>query len=391
MKARRGHVYYNKERKAWYARLTYTDNSGRRRSIKRKADSKTHGEQVVLPKLISTFDSGGHQAIDAEKMSFDDLADFYSKHYVKPAEYLNGRKVDGLRSHVQVSGYVKVFREYFGGRKLKSITYEDLRAFRSQRLNGKTHQSSQRSIATVNRELAYLRRILNIAERNDWIIKNPFKRGDALIHLADERCRDRILTKEEESSLLSACSGCKWHTHIFPGCTRCRPHLRPLVVAGLDTGCRLGELLKLKWRDVNFEDGTITLQALNTKTMRERQVSMTIRLRQELETLYAVCPDPEAFVFGVTRDIRQGFGRACREAGLKGVNYYTLRHTAATRLVALSIPLAEVSKVLGHTTPNTSFRYYLNVNLETTRRAAAALDSFNSALDKIECITEAVN
>ena len=52
------------------------------------------------------------------------------------------------------------------------------------------------------------------------------------------------------------------------------------------------------------------------------------------------------------------------------------RHTAATRLVAAHLPLPEVGRVLGHTQANTTYRY-VNANIETTRRAAAALDAFN--------------
>jgi integrase len=67
------------------------------------------------------------------------------------------------------------------------------------------------------------------------------------------------------------------------------------------------------------------------------------------------------------------------------VTFYTLRHTAATRLVSLHIPLAEVGKVLGHTTPNTTYRYYLTANVETARRAAAALDAFNAeAVEQVD-------
>lgn len=53
------------------------------------------------------------------------------------------------------------------------------------------------------------------------------------------------------------------------------------------------------------------------------------------------------------------------------------RHTAATRLVAAHLPLPEVGRVLGHTQANTTYRY-VNANIETTRRAAAALNAFNS-------------
>jgi integrase len=225
--------------------------------------------------------------------------------------------------------------------------------------------------------MAYLRRLLNIAERNGWINRNPFKCGDSLIHVADEKKRERILTREEESKLLAQCIGK-------------RKHLRPIIVAGLDTGCRLGELLKLRFKDIDFENNLITIQAFNTKTMRERQISITIRLKEELEKLYANTSEPDALVFGITSQVRHGFTNACIAAGIDGATFYALRHTAATRLVSLHIPLAEVGKVLGHTTPNTTYRYYLNPNLETVRRAAAALDSFNSEQQpKQETVSEA--
>lgn len=65
------------------------------------------------------------------------------------------------------------------------------------------------------------------------------------------------------------------------------------------------------------------------------------------------------------------------EAGLPDIRFHDLRHTAATRLVAAHLPLPEVGHVLGHTQANTTYRY-VNANIETTRRAAAILDAFNS-------------
>ncbi len=376
MKSRTGYVFQNEKTNKWFARVTYTDRNGKRRNIQRQVENKSKGNEL-LKELIHSIENDGASSIEAEKLTFNFLADHYTKHYLTEAKYVNGRKVSGLRSARTVRGYMKTLRDYFGKQKLRTLTYEDLLTFRNKRLNTATHQSEQRSIATVNREMAYLRRLLNIAERNGWINRNPFKCGDALINVADERKRERILSRDEELRLLSACVG------------RCH-HLRPLIIAGLDTGCRLGELLKLRFRDIDFESNLITIQAFNTKTMRERQVSMTIRLKQELEGLFAANPNLDALVFGIKHHIRTGLKRVCENAKVDGVTFYTLRHTAATRLVSLSIPLAEVGKVLGHTTPNTTYRYYLNPNVETVRRVAAALDSFN-AESEVQEATEMVN
>lgn len=100
-----------------------------------------------------------------------------------------------------------------------------------------------------------------MAVRESWINKNPFACGDSLISLALERKCERILSLEEERRLLAACE----HPQ--------QAHLRPVIICALDTGMRQGEVFKLKWADISFEAGTITIQAFNTKTLRERCVA----------------------------------------------------------------------------------------------------------------------
>lgn len=234
-----GYVYKDKRTGFWYARVTYTETNGGRKDIKRHVASKSAGYKA-LGTLIEQVESNQYAAIEAERMTFAGLCDFYSAHYLTPPQYVKGRKVSGLRSRTTVGGYINLLRDHFGRRKLKSVTYEDLRAFRDRRLKSPTRQSEQRSLTTVNREMAYLRRVLNIAERNGWIPKNPFKTGDPLIHVADEVRRERILTREEEARLLAACGGCKWHTRPVRSCNTCRSHLRPIIIAASTPGAGSG-------------------------------------------------------------------------------------------------------------------------------------------------------
>jgi len=63
--------------------------------------------------------------------------------------------------------------------------------------------------------------------------------------------------------------------------------------------------------------------------------------------------------------------------GLKDLRFHDLRRTAATCLVGAHVPLSEAGRVLGHTQANTTY-HYVNANIETARRAAAALDAFNA-------------
>ena len=374
MRIRTGYVYKDSKTGVWYARVTYTDNKGKRKDIKQRADSKTDAHNA-LKRVINKLDTGGGEALEAEKVTFKSLCDFYEANYAIPAQYVNGRKVAGLRSVVQVKGYLKVFRQHFGKQLLKSITYEDLRAYRASRLKTATHQSKQRSLATVNREMAYLRRILNIAERNGWLARNPFKLGDALIHAADERRRERILTGDECQKLVDACKDE-------------RAHLRPIVIAGLDTGCRLREILKLRWRDVDIQEGIITIQAFNTKTMRERQVATTARLKLELEKRWCESShNPDDFVFGGSMDIRQAFRRACKDAGLEEtgkerITFHHLRHCHAVRLDDLGFSLTKIGAQLGHVVMQTTLRYASHRDKQAVKAVGTALDNFHSEINQ---------
>jgi integrase len=187
-----------------------------------------------------------------------------------------------------------------------------------------------------------------------------------LISLADENKRERILTREEEVKLLAACESPQ------------RVHLKPILICALDTGMRQGEIFSLRWRDVDLEARLLNIQAFHTKTIKERQVAITTRLAIELERLKASAPDDrDGLLFGILDNVKRSFTAARSKAGLKDLRFHDLRHTAATRLVGAHIPLSEVGRVLGHSQANTTYRY-VNANIETAKRAAAALDAFNA-------------
>jgi integrase len=220
-------------------------------------------------------------------------------------------------------------------------------------------------LAAVNRELQLLRGVLNFARRKGWIVRNPFELGEPLISMASERKRDRILTREEEAKLLAACE------------TKSRANIRPILIAALDTGLRKGELLKLKWIDIDLVAGLIRLRATTTKTEQPRTVGMTVRLRAELERLWAISPrDVNGRVFGVKSDIKRGFASACEAAKITYLRFHDLRHVATTRLVETkALHTQEAMRITGHS-QETTFRRYVNPADETARRAAEALDGW---------------
>lgn len=361
-------------RGSYYARVTIVDErTGKRRDVQKVATSCKHAEQI-RDELRREFADHGAESYELRRRTFRQFADYYAKTYIIEAQYVDGRKVTGtLRSVRTVRLHHRTVTEYFGNRPIGTIRHGDLVAFRSDRLGAPVHVSRkkdgaearpprQRSIASVNRELAHLKRMFRVAQAEGWITRNPF--GDSvtsLISIADERKRERILTGEEEERLLAACDG-------HPSAS----FMRPLIIAALDTGCRQGELFKLRWSDVEFTAKRVRIHAFNTKTMRERFVPLTERLAAELRTLRGDRIDSDALVFGILDNCTHSWQTIRRRAGLDGLRFHDLRHTFATR-IAQSMQLADVGNILGHTQSQTTLRY-INSNQSTLDRAAAALE-----------------
>ena len=360
-----------------YARITYTDEHGKRKDKKRKAESRTHARSLIKD-MLKELEERGDEALDTSRMTFAQLAKHYTDHYLVEPQYVDGRKVRGLRSYKEAQRLTNLLAAHFGKRLIRTITHGDILRFKSTRLDtpiqvratkkkrSKEPEPKQRSIATVNRELLTLQRMFTIAFREGWVTRHPFTAGGkSLISLSDERTRERILTREEEARLLDACDGK-------------REHLRPIVICALDTGMRRGEIFSLRWRDIDREARVIKIQAFNTKTMRQRSVKITARLAQEIESLWESSKkEPFARVFGVVDTVKRSWATALRIAGIEGVRFHDLRHTCATRLVRGRLELSEVSRVLGHTNIATTFRY---ANLDETAldRAASILDEYNT-------------
>jgi integrase len=350
-----------------YACVQFVDEAGNKRGIWRKAESRKQAREIIK-RILRELDENGAATVDAQNMTFAELADYFEQHYMKPAEYtLEGHKVAGYRSLSSFQAFLQPLRAAFNRKRLRSITYGEIRAYKAKRLQTSTQYNRPRSLSCVHRELALLRRMLRIALREGWLLKNPFAAGESLISLADEKKREKILSQEEESRLLA---GCEKHSSRTP--------LRALLICALDTGMRKGEMLKLRWQDLDFDSRTIYIRAMNTKTLRARKVSMTTRLCLELMRLWQLAEyNSDALVFGVKDNVRKSLAAACKDAGIVGFTLHCARHTAATRLVKGQMPLQMVGRILGHSQPQTTYRY-LTATEETAAQAAAILEAFQT-------------
>lgn len=356
MKPRTGHIF--KRGKSWYGRVSYTDDEGKRRFVKRAARTRSEAREK-LNELIREIEDRG--SVDGSRMTFNELAKRFEEVKLVPARYVDEKKVAGYRSLYSQQIYVDVLKEHFGRKLIRSITHADLEAFKLKRLNTEKRYGGQRAVASANRELEAMRRVLNFALRNGWILKNPFHQGESLISKADEKKRTRILSFEEEIRLLAACEGRT-------------AHLRAIIIVAVDTAMRRGELLKLCWKWVDLNERMIHLPGAITKTRKPRTVAMTKRIYNELKVLWdESTQDPDGLVFGIKTNFKHAWESARKKAGLDDLHFHDLRHSAATRLIAAGVPVAEAMKVTGHETLEMLSRY-VNVNQDAIRNAAEALE-----------------
>ena len=365
-----------------YARVQFTDETGTRRDLWRKAENRTHARELIR-QMLKEIENSTATSLDAANMTFAELADRFIAECLKPAVYVHGRKVEGVRSVIPARVAVEALKAHFGKKKVRAIAHGDIKSYKALRLKTPTmHDRARhkralqadpkaqlqvtRTIAAVNRELDKLKRIFNWAIRQGWLLKSPFQSGEPLISHADEVHRERVLSRDEESRLFAAIEA-----------EPLREHLRGILLIALDCALRRGEILTLTWADVDLDRRTITVQAFNAKTARARTVAMTSRVYEDLRRRFEAAPrESDGRLFDL-KNVKRSFRSACRRAGVSDFRLHDCRHTAITRMIRAGMPPVEVMRVSGHSTLSAFYRY-ANLDSDTVFRAAAALDAFHA-------------
>lgn len=391
-KERTGYTYQDKDGRC-YARITFTNEQGIRRDIKRSAESEK-GARKTLKSLVRELEDNSERSLENANMNFAELAEYYIKNYLHEAIYAGEMKISGVRGRSEALCEIKPLQVYLGKRKIRSITYGDIRTYRQNRLQTPTHVDLRRykrelqinpkaelritrTVSAVNKELGKLKRMFNIAVREQWLLRNPFNNGESLISVENHRLR--ILSRDEEKRLFAAIDA-----------EPKRAHLKGISLLALDCALRRGEIFTLKWSDVDFDQRIITVRAFNSKTARSRKVAMTIRVYQELEKLWqASLQKSDALVFGKLTTIKKGFGKALMAAKIDDFHFHDCRATCITRMIQAGLPPAEVMRISGHSTLS-AFYIYVRINMDSVHHAAAVLDSFNAEQGE-EVATEMIN
>ena len=198
----------------------------------------------------------------------------------------------------------------------------------------------------------------------------------------------RVLTSDEVRSLLLAAQGTRWEA---------------LLTVAVTTGMRQGELIALRWRDVDLARATIAVVATAQRTRTQgivvsepktarsrRQIALTAgavavltdqATRQKWERIRAKGWGDLDLVFPnsvgrhqETSRLMTEFRKLLAAAGLPQIRFHDLRHTAATLMLSRGVHPKIASEMLGHSTVGMTLDLYSHVSETMQRDAAATLD-----------------
>jgi integrase len=208
-----------------------------------------------------------------------------------------------------------------------------------------------RTGATTNRYIATLSHACSFAVKERRLLdRNPVS---DISRKKEPRGRTRFLSDDERTALLDACAKSEWRG------------LHALVLLAITTGARKGELINLRWADVDLKKGFALVR--ETKNDDQRTLPLAGKALEALRELKLQNSARSAFVFPqmtVVLDPETGepqldgpyvhfdshWYAALEAAGITDIHFHDLRHTTASMLAAQGCSLLEIADVLGHKT-----------------------------------------
>jgi len=265
------------------------------------------------------------EAIRRREVLVSDVVDDYLK------------RVKGhLRSYRDYERYGETWKEVLRGKTLAQVVPGDI-----ERHIAKRRKSVKP--ATTNRELAFLKRVFNVAIADGLTERNPAR---AVKLRKENNARVRFLTYEEEAALREAVGEAQW----------------PTVAVALHTGLRQAEQFKLRWADVDFRTGIITVARSKHGETRRVPMNDTVRAiltnradRTESEFVFVSTTGETAL--DACNYMRRVFVPAVKAAGIENFHWHDLRHSFASRLTMAGVDLRTVQELMGHKTITMTLRY----------------------------------
>jgi integrase len=294
---------------------------------------------------------------EAKKHTVSELLDRYICDVI-PQKKLNSRGTQKAQ--------LEWWKKQIGAHLLSNVTPAILAECRDRLAFVDEQRKVARSPSTVVRYLAVLSHAFTMAVKEwCWMDDNLMRR---VTKPKEPRGRVRFLSDEERLRLLAACKE-----------AQC-PYLYAVVVLALSTGMRYGEVLNLRWSDVDLVKARIILQ--DTKNGERRNVPLTGHAYEQIAKLSKARRIDTDLLFPNTLfgekarpyEIRKSWNTALRKAQLADFRFHDLRHSTASYLAMNGATLSEIAEVLGHKTLQMVKRYAHLSEAHTTKVVRALND-----------------
>jgi integrase len=245
----------------------------------------------------------------------------------------------------------------FGHLRLDRVGQADIEAFKAKK--------SKEGLApkTINNALTVLRTLFGVAVEQEVLQYAP-----RVKLLRVEKPEFDFLTFDEAERLVTATA----------------PEWRTMVLLGLHTGLRRGELIALQWDALDLVAGRLLVKRNvwrghfgTPKGGRSREVPLNavaleaLKAHRHLRGPFVFCDAGGTYLKNDA--CRNALLRACKRAGLRPVGWHTLRHTFASHLVMRGVPLKAIQELLGHATIEMTMRY-AHLSPDVKKDAVRALE-----------------
>ncbi|MBP9691911.1 MAG: site-specific integrase [Alphaproteobacteria bacterium] len=302
-------------------------------TFERKTDAKEWAKQTE-----ASMRQGRHfKTSEAKKHTVGELID----RYLREIEKKNPQRF------VTVKLLLGWWKREIGVYLLSDVSRALITEQRDKLLNTRGHNVERRSNSTVNRYMTALGNAFTVATNEwEWMKENPMRK---ISKLSEPRGRVRFLDDDERERLLEACKA------------SANPYLHTLVVLALSTGARQGELLNLRWSDVDWQRRVITLH--DTKNKERRLLPLAhyaLHLMEEHNKVRNIASDlvfPSPSRPMKPWDSRTSWVSVLKKANIQDFRFHDLRHSCASYLAMNGASIAEIAEVLGHKTLQMVKRY----------------------------------
>jgi integrase len=343
----------------WWVRYTGLDGKQKRESSNSKDFKKA--EKLLADRKSAIGDGKEPEIRKIPNCNFSELAEKYTAW------------IEGRQKSAKIKGYIiGQFLSVFGDIPLRRFSTALVDQFQTD-LISKGYQA-----ASNNKVMNVLKHMFSKAVEWDLVEEEALKRIRKVKPLKGENRRLRYLSREECHSLMFSCEA----------------HLKPIVTTALNTGMRRGEILGLKWDNVDLKHGFILLNM--TKNGERREIPINGTLKGIFQGITRRLDIPYVFHDSITgkpyKDVKRSFHTALKKVeiekctkcdyqkikepiqkearhcplcnseirmqkGITDFHFHDLRHTFASHLVMAGVDITTVKELLGHKDIKMTLRY----------------------------------